>query len=244
MVTEATREQPTNRPYPPPSNVVTLLHRLRSRNLPEQIDAEYLRDSGIPEGTIARTLFAMRFLGLITEAGEPSQALKSIAVSTNEEYQSILSGLIREAYREVFNVIDPAEDTQDRILNVFRRYIPASQRDRMVIFFLGMCREAGIPTLDIPRLRRMSTAKTLRQETKATTSTAKKERVTVRSVAPGIDPALDGLVRSLPAAGTPLSQERRKQWLEMAEATLKFVYPDNMATTKEQERAGSEEEKE
>lgn len=243
MVTDASREA-NNRPYPPPSNVVSVLHRLRSRNLPEQINAEYLRDTSIPEGTITRTLFAMRFLGLIGGAGEPTEPLKAIHTSTDEEYQEILSGLIREAYKEVFNVVDPSQDPQNRILNVFRRYTPASQRDRMVIFFLGMCREAGIATLDVPKTRTMAT-KPAKQDTRREISKAgapplQRKRVDMPS---SIAPALEGLIRSLPASGTPLSEERRKQWLEMAEATLRFVYPE-IATEDTNEDIESEEEKE
>src|SRR5581483_8199571 len=118
-------QEPSNyRPYAPPSNVISILQRIRSRNLNDRIDTEYLRDAGIPDGTVARTLSALRFLGLVGEAGEPTQALRTIHTSTDEEYRATLAGLLREAYAEVFNVIDPAEDTQDRILNVFRRYTP------------------------------------------------------------------------------------------------------------------------
>lgn len=225
MVTERT----SNRPYPPPSNVISILKRLRSVNLPEQINGEYLRDAGIPEGTITRTLFALKFLNLVNEAYEPTQELRSIATSTDEEYQATLSGLIKAAYKEVFSVVDPAQDTQDKILNVFRRYAPASQRSRMVIFFLGMCREAGIATLDVPRARSMEKATPLKMPLRAvkeTTRTTQRERSVGRPPTIAIDPALDGLIRSLPTPGTPLSQERRDQWLEMARATLKFVYPE------------------
>lgn len=146
----------SNRPYPPPSNVSSVLFRLRSRNVPDRIDAEYLRDVNIPDGTISRTLFGLRFLKLIDEGGLLTEAAKSIVVSTDEEYKATLSGLVKEAYAEVFKVVNPAEDPQDRILNVFRRYTPGSQRPRMVTFFLGMCSEAGIPTLDTPRGRSMN----------------------------------------------------------------------------------------
>ena len=214
--------------------------------MPERIDNEYLRDASIPDGTINRTLFALRFLGLIDEVGWLTEPLKSIHTSTDEEYKAILSGLIREAYKDIFNVVDPSQDPQDRILNVFRRYTPASQRDRMVIFFLGMCREAGIPTLDVPKTRAMGTIKlpervTKRLPKKEEAETSKREtKVTV-----GIDPALEGLMRTLPPPGTPLSPERREQWLEMAKATLRFVYPETIATTEEkQEIETSEEEKE
>ncbi len=241
MVTDANRET-TKRPYPPPSNLISVLHRLRSRNLPEQIDAEYLRDSSIPEGTISRTLFAMRFLGLIGEAGGLKESLKSIHTSTDEEYQEILSGLIREAYKEVFNVIDPAQDSQDKILNVFRRYEPASQRDRMVIFFLGMCRESGIPTLDVPKDRRMSAKPAKERVPKGLGEAPPRKRGP--SMETGIDPALEGLIRTLPKPGTALNEERRKQWLDMAEATLRFVYPETVTPTTDENAESDEEEKE
>ena len=242
--------EPTNRPYPPPSNTIAVLHRLRTRNLPDRIDNEYLRDAGIPEGTISRTLFAMRFLGFIDEGGLLTEPVKSIHTSTDEEYQAILSGLIREAYKEVFNVVDPSQDSQDKILNVFRRYIPASQRDRMVIFFLGMCREAGISTLDVPKARTMGTVKTTTQVAKRTSSKAastisQKERAAIRHAAvTGIDPALEGLIRTLPEPGTALSLERRRQWLEMAEATLRFVYPETAVPDIEEGAETDEEGKE
>lgn len=242
MTTERYKET-TNRPYPPPSNVTAVLQRLRTRNLPEQIDSEYLRDAGIPDGTISRTLFAMRFLGLIGGAGELTEPLKAIHTSTDEEYREILSGLIREAYKEVFNVVDPAQDSQDKILNVFRRYTPASQRGRMVIFFLGMCREAGVPTLDVPKARGMTAQPAKqparREATRAGAASQKKRG----EVLAGIDPALEGLVKSLPTPGTPLSIERRKQWLEMAEATLKFVYPETATPVADGDIEISEDEK-
>lgn len=236
MVTNNTTET-SNRPYGPPSNVISVLKRLRSRNLPEQIDSEYLRDASISEGTIGRTLYALRFLRLINEAGFPTETLKSVHTSTDEEYQGILSGLIREAYSEVFNVIDPAEDSQDKILNIFRRYTPASQRDRMVVFFLGMCREAGIPTLDVPKARAMGVRKSAEIGMRATVKPVKgtQRRGGIEEPARiNISPALEGLIKSLPAPGTPLSLERREQWLTMAEATLKFVYPKEQASDTKQ----------
>lgn len=228
MTTNATSKE-DRRPYAPPSNVISVLHRLRSRNLPERIDPDYLRDAGIPEGTVARTLSGLRFLGLIDEKGNPNQALGSIHTSTDEEYRDILSGLIREAYSEVFAVIDPAEDNQERILNVFRRYTPASQRQRMVVFFLGMCREAGIPTLDVPRQRPMGGAGPAVRPATVRAGRAGADRSPARpkgGTPSDVEPALEGLIRSLPSPGTPLTQERRRQWLTMAEATLAFVYPE------------------
>ncbi len=218
-------EADTNRPYAPPSNVVALLHRLRSRNLPEQVDAEYLRDAGISEGTVNRALFAIRFLGLVDEAGAPTQALRAINSATDEEYQATLAGLVRNAYADVFNVINPAEDPQERILNVFRRFTPASQRSRMVIFYLGMCRGAGIPTLDTPRQRGMAEPRAAaRRSTRPREQRADGSARQTPRRSGSMNPALEGLISALPPEGTAFSEHRRKRWLEMAEATLIFVY--------------------
>ena len=226
MVTEQAT-QATNRPYPPPSNVMAIISRLRNRNLPDVVDAEYLRDASIPDGTNARTLFALRFLGLITEANEPSPALRSIATSTDEEYRSTLAELIRESYSEVFVSIDPSQDSQVNIVNFFRRYTPASQRSRMVIFFLGMCREAGIATLDVPR-KRASNASPSQGKAQRTPKPAGAKPARVREPitpsSPG--PALDGLIKSLPPVGEAFPGPRRQQWLAMVEATLAYLYPD------------------
>lgn len=226
----------SNRPYTSPSSVITVLQRLRTRNLPERIDSEYLRDAGVPDSLNARTLFALRFLGLV-ENDVPASALRTIARSTDEEYQSILANLIREAYRDVFEIIDPAQDSQDRIVNFFRRYTPASQRHKMVIFFLGMCRAAGIPTLDAAK-NRVPNGSTAAKSAGQKTASRPKPRSTKREAppAPKVDnaqrmsnnlhPALELLVRSLPPVGSRLSTWRREQWLKMARETLAFVYPD------------------
>lgn len=226
-----------NRPYAPPSNVIAVLHRLRSRNLPERVDDDYLRDANIPDGSISRTLFALRFLGLL-DGEMPAESLRQIAVSTDEEYQSILADAVRQAYKDVFNIIDPREDGQPKIVNVFRRFTPASQRERMVMFFLGMCREAGIPTLDAPRQRSagaISDGKLMRTGKAQRGSSPRSPSVPVpssrNSSGPGLDsnqqrphPALQMLINALPAPGHKMPDERIDQWLEMARAALTFVY--------------------
>lgn len=230
MVTDSIKGNISNRPYAPPSNVTAVLHRLKSHNLPGRVDAGYLRDMAIPEGTVSRTLGALRFLGLINESGQPTEALLAFNVATDEEYKRILSGLVREAYKDVFNVADPGKDAQDKIHNVFRKYGPASQRGRMVIFFLGMCREASIPTLDLPKVRLMATGQ-LKPVTKSviekSESSLERKGASLKDSSLDINPVLEGLIRSLPRAGMPLSPERRRQWLDMAEATLKFLYPES-----------------
>jgi len=140
-------------PYAPPSNVLAVIRRYRERNLPDVIGVDLLSDMGISKGNIHRTLAGLVFLGLIDEDGTPTQMFHSLQIATDEEYRSIFEGVVRSSYREAFQSVDPSKDAQNVIDNHFRRYQPTSQRSRMVILFLGLCREAGIPTLDTPRTR-------------------------------------------------------------------------------------------
>ena len=143
------------RPYAPPANMQALLHRLRRMNLPPRITRELLKGVGISENIAPRVLSTLRFLDIINEHDEPTDILRGLAGSTEDEFRQLLERTVRSAYAEEFNTIDPAVDPQERITNAFQRYIPRSQHNRQVTLFLGLCREAGIPTMDVPRRRSM-----------------------------------------------------------------------------------------
>ena len=238
----------TNRPYPPASNVVAVLQRVRTRNLPDRIDQDYLRDAGITESLLNRVHFALRFLNLVDDV-TPTEALRAIATSTDEEYQNVLAGLLKQSYAEVFQAVDPEKDPQDRIVNVFRRYTPASQRGRMVVFFLAMCREAGIPTLDSPRQSGMRDAamavrvprSASRQvpPKKASVADSTRNRTSEERQSTGFPMPVELLLRSLPPEGAAMSSAKREQWLEMARATLAFVYPEEEGKARGEEVSDS-----
>jgi len=141
------------RPYAPPSNVIAVLKRARSRNLPERITNDFLGLAGVPSGMEARTAFALTFLGLMEEDGRPTAALRTIAAAGDGEYREQLARAIRAAYSADFERVDPSADGQATVVDAFARYQPRSQTTRMVITFLGLCREAGIEVLEAPRVR-------------------------------------------------------------------------------------------
>lgn len=143
------------RPYAAPANIIAVINRARTRNLPGAINNDFLRIAGVPEAVWYRVMQAIQFLGLVHEDGRPSDTFEALAGATESQYKELLSKVIKEAYRNEFNVIDPAQDTQPRIVDAFRPYKPRSQTQRMVMLFQGLCREAGIPVLDVPRERRM-----------------------------------------------------------------------------------------
>lgn len=153
------------RPYAAAANVKEVLKRVRTRNLPEVIDDDFFRVVDIPDVVFGRVRDALRFLDLIADDGRPTDRLRALAASTDEEYQMLLASAVRDAYRDDFERVDPAQDTQGQIVNAFRRYLPRSQTARMVMLFLGLCREAGIPVLDAPRDRGMQGSATARPRT-------------------------------------------------------------------------------
>lgn len=161
----------------------------------------------------------------------PTEALQAIATSTDEEYQSNLQNLLRTSYAEVFEVLDPAQDAQDRFINFFRRYTPASQRKRMVTFFLGICRESGIQVLEAPKPKRRSAsgkprAKAKRKPTGSQPRPAVFQNDPVQRQSGSVPAPIRMLMEALPPEGEPLSPARRDQWLALARQALAFVYPE------------------
>jgi len=151
--------QPTSeemrRPYAPPSHVIAVLKRARSRNLPDRISGDFLTLAGIPSPIAPRTVFALKFLGLTDDNGIPSDSLRAMAAAGESEYRELLAKAVRTAYATDFGRIDPGADNQRAIKDAFARYQPRSQTDRMVMTFLGLCREAEIPVLEAPRKREL-----------------------------------------------------------------------------------------
>jgi hypothetical protein len=159
------------RPYAAAANLVSVLTRARSRNLPDVINNDFLRIAQVPEVVFGRVNEALGFLKFVNADGTPTDVLRAISAASDAEYRSLLEGAIREAYADDFMNIDPTQDDQSTIVDAFRRYEPRSQTERMVMLFLGLCREAGIAVKDGPRERKPQTSK--RSGTKAAKGTGR-----------------------------------------------------------------------
>ena len=148
-------DEDQKRPYAATANVLAVLERTRTRNLPEYIDEAFMRVAGIGDAVMGRVRFTLQFLNLVHADGTPTDTLRAIARAPETEYHELLAAAIRDAYAEDFIAIDPAQDNQAQIIDAFRKYDPRSQTARMVMLFLGLCREAAIPVKDAPRERKM-----------------------------------------------------------------------------------------
>ncbi len=162
------------RPYAAAANVVGVLRRVRQRNLPDMIDGDFLRVAGVPEIVFGRVLDALRFLQLVQADNSRTDLLRSISAAPEAEYRELLESAVREAYREDFARVDPGQDTQAQIIDAFAPYQPRSQTARMVMLWLGLCREAGIPVLEAPRERQMQSPLARRSQRSPRTSTGQR----------------------------------------------------------------------
>jgi hypothetical protein len=166
------------RPYAATANVLAVINRARSRNLPDSVGNDFLRIAGVPDAVFGRVTEALRFLGLVSEDQAPTELLRNLGAAPEDQYRQLLAGALQEAYHADFEAIDPVQDSQGQVIDQFRRYEPRSQTSRMVMLFLGLAREAGIPVRDAPRERPMRTRRTTgsSRPTRSTALTAPRAR--------------------------------------------------------------------
>jgi hypothetical protein len=131
-------------PYAPAENVLAVIRRFREKGLQEVLNTQELLRLSLPEGNATRTLRALRFLGLLDMDGRRTAAFDELGRANTIEYPQVLGEILKEAYHEVFVIVDPAETNATALDDAFRNYRPQAQRERMVRLFLGLCREANL----------------------------------------------------------------------------------------------------
>jgi uncharacterized protein DUF5343 len=142
-------------PYAPTANVVRAIDHYREK-APAVMSKELLMRLGYPDAYANRTLRALRMLDLITDDGTPTNAFVELQRASDEEFPARLEQVIRTAYGEVFETVDPATASESQIDTAFRFYTPQAQRDKMVALFMGLCDAAGmLPAEKAPPKRAM-----------------------------------------------------------------------------------------
>lgn len=150
-------------PYAATSNVMAVINRKRDRGLPDPVNPTTLETIGISKGNASRTLQALNFLGLMDGDGKQTQAFDQLARAgeAGQEYQTIFQQILRDSYKRVFEIVDPAQDGETSITDAFRQFEPEAQRRRMVALFRGLCEQAGIVEPRTPE-RKVRNSKTQR----------------------------------------------------------------------------------
>lgn len=222
-------------PYAAISNVMEVITRKRERGFSSQLTPTTLETIGIPKGNASRTLQALNYLGLMEEDGTQTELFNRLARAgeAGDEYQTLLQDIIRNSYRRVFEIVDPATSGETAITDAFRQFEPEAQRARMVTFFLGMCEHAGI----VQQKERERKARNTSSK-RATTQRARASSSSTDIKQTPIDPG-EGLPRrandedaeyrlvfavmqQLPS-DRQWSADRRQKWLSAVEAAVDLM---------------------
>lgn len=140
-------------PYASYKNVQAVITRYRDRGLPDPLTNAELERIGIPGGMAPRTLRALRFLGLVDEDGNRQEPFERLKRATTDEYPGQLAELVQSAYLPVFQIVDPAQDSDTVLADAFRRFEPSAQREKMIALFRGLAEEAEIIPRGKPKQR-------------------------------------------------------------------------------------------
>jgi hypothetical protein len=226
-------------PYAPFGCVITVIRRFREKGLPEPLTLQEVGRVGVSEGNASRTLQALKFLGLVDEEGYRTPAFQRLGRVSTGEYAEVFAEIVREAYYDVFTVIDPATATAIEVNDAFRSYHPKAQRARMVTLFKGLCREVGLIAGGPPETRKR--VRTIAGGKVITAHAASSRRLAAEAAhATGVAGAalppygqmplleqdlalLQGLLQQLPS-DKRWTQERRDKWVQAFTASLDLLF--------------------
>ncbi|MCA1695741.1 MAG: DUF5343 domain-containing protein [Actinobacteria bacterium] len=135
-------------PYAPTEAVMDVIDGYRTKHPHTPFTAENIQPLGVSPSIAPRTLQALRLLDLIDGDGNPTAAMDGLREAPAGEFAARLAEVLRAAYPEVFAYKDPASDSPEDMVEVFRFYRPASMQPRMIRVFYGLCARAGI--IDAP----------------------------------------------------------------------------------------------
>lgn len=218
-------------PYAPPTTVLDLIRAYRNRGIPTPFTKEVLVRAGVPDSLVVRTMQALRLLDLVDESGNPTQEFEGLRRAGESEFPSRLEGLVRTAYADIFQYVDPATDSEERVRDQFRHCEPLGQLNRMVKLFLGLCEAAGItaanparkrPTPSPDRAARNPSPKKPARRQDDEAAGAPKNPPTIGGDIPA---AIAGLLATLPKNGSGWPKTRRDAFIATFTAVLDFVVP-------------------
>lgn len=204
-------------PYASSNVMLDIFTRFRDTGLPEPLTFEGLERIGVPPTMTSPAFRALRFLGLVDDGGHRLPEFERLRRASSAEYQDTLAEIIRRSYVEVFNIVDPGQDSYERVHDAFRGFDPASQRKKMVRLFLGLCEEANIAP---PQPKRRRTSRTSRRtqidanptEVLVPPPAPSPQSPPVADMQPKSNDLIDAIVAQLPDDGK-WNKLRRDRWL-------------------------------
>lgn len=223
-------------PYAPGNRTIDVIRRIREGRSGNSLTTAQLQSLGVPAGNADRVQRALVTYGII-EADDFALTPAAVALrkAVDDEYPALLAGLIRKAYAGVFEIIDPATATRNDLVNAFRPYDPAGQRDNMIALFVAVCREAKLMSGDAePQRRPTGAAKKVAASVKSA-PTATKKRFTDSGAF--LHPVLDMMLADVKQKFTAgaWTKEERDKFVTIFPLTLDTYLPISSGEKDEEE---------
>ena len=105
---------------------------------PSPIDVSLLKKMGNSKGKEDLTIKALRFLGIIDNAGVPTEEFDNL----KKDYQPTLKQLVQEKYSELLSLFPVTKIKQDKLVSYFGE--PVETAEYQAKFFVWLCEQAGI----------------------------------------------------------------------------------------------------
>jgi hypothetical protein len=236
-------------PYVAPGVFLPLLERNRDRGLPNPLTAESLQRLGVSDSLVPRTLQAFKILDLIGEDGRHTDLLEQFRRAPEADYRPMMAEWLKAAYAHALDVIDPATADDVAIRDAFRHYNPISMQPRMITLFTALFEAAGVRQSMPKAIAPRNPGPVRSASPRLVITRAMAERITGRATgerpappalapsAPGLHPALAGLLASLPSSGQGWTQDARDRWYTAFGVVLDFAVPVRAAEPPEPEEA-------
>jgi hypothetical protein len=233
-------------PYAPPATIIEFVGAYRSRSIPTPITGAVLERVGVTASLVPRVTQTLRLLDLLTEDGQPTPELEELRKAPEAELRDRFAALLRAVYADVFQYVDPATDSAEKVTDQFRHYEPRGQLKRMVTLFLTLCEFAGIlPEGSVPKRRVTAPSATpngprKQAKTSAKATTPAKQEPPVHEQRPTtvtpmahstLHPLLGGMLSALPPipgnwpqSKSTFNKSAREAWLKAVAANLDVLY--------------------
>lgn len=158
-------ERGSRAPYTTTHCVTAVYEKHRQVGL-RKINVEMMPRIGVAESLAGRTVQAMTLLDFYTEDGQVTAAFDGLRRMSDNEALDHLAGMLREAYAEVLQYIDPTTASFEEIERQFRVFEPTGQVARMVHLFIGLFVYVGVrPPAEESSRRTPTTARTGQRRT-------------------------------------------------------------------------------
>lgn len=187
-------------PYAPASAVIDVVLQHRDRGLPTPITTEVIGRAGVTDALAPRVMKALTLFDLVDGEGHGTDQFTELAQAAEPDFKDRFAAVLKAAYADVFQYVNPATDPPERIRDQFRHYRPRGQQERMVTLFMGLCEYSGLAPEGSTQRRESSTSRQPRQRaprTKKSVATNSGRRDENKKATPPTLPLTDPKARYL-----------------------------------------------